>query len=223
MKESYGNIILVTDGEVGDYEVNKCDTILNKAFADKKFKIGKAVCYVIGNYSEPNLSVTCPFTRRSESKVFSRTRASELKTVMQYTQEDYKVLDSLEEISLENFEAKYTSIEQLIIAINMGREGNPELKNQLVAMKTRLVKELSKKLGKKMSYSEKIREMLREQRVQDALGMVENMAKSYFEESGTGELEQKINYLISLCGDLRGQYSVGEIKSNKMATAVKAV
>ena len=124
---------------------------------------------------------------------------------------------------MENFEAKYSSIEQLIIAINMGREGNPELKNQLVTMKSRLVKELSKKLGKKMSYSEKIREMLREQRVQDALGMVENMAKSYFEESGTGELEQKINYLISLCGDLRGQYSVGEIKSNKMATAVKAV
>lgn len=29
---------------------------------------------------------------------------------MQYTQEDYKVLDSLEEISLENFEAKYASI-----------------------------------------------------------------------------------------------------------------
>lgn len=76
----------------------------------------------------------------------------------------------------------------MIIAINMGKDGNPELKNQLVTMKTRLVKELSKKLGKKMSYSEKIREMLREQRVQDALGMVENMAKSYFEESGTAEL-----------------------------------
>jgi hypothetical protein len=72
---------------------------------------------------------------------------------MQYTQEDYKVLDSLEEISLENFEAKYSNIEQLIIAINMGREGNPELKAQLVSMKTRLVKELSKKLGKKMNYS----------------------------------------------------------------------
>lgn len=70
----------------------------------------------------------------------------------------------------------------------MGRDGNPELKNQLVALKTRLVKELSKKLGKRMSYSDKIREMLREQRVQDALGMVEDMAKTYFEESGTGEL-----------------------------------
>lgn len=65
---------------------------------------------MIGSYHEPNLSVTCPFTRRSESKVFSRSGANPLKTVMQYTQEDYKVLDSLDEISLENFEAKYASI-----------------------------------------------------------------------------------------------------------------
>jgi len=28
--------------------------------------------------------------------------------------------------------------------------------------------------------------------------------------------------LINLCGDLRGQYSLGQIKSNKMATAVTA-
>jgi hypothetical protein len=219
----FTSIILVTDGEVGDYSVNACDLTLSNAFTANKFKVERAICFVIGSYHEPNLSVTCPFTRRSESKVFSKTGADPLKTVMQYTQEDYKVLDSLEEISLDNFEAKYSSIEQLIIGINMGREGNPELKNQLVAMKTRLVKELSKKLGKKMNYSEKVRQMLQEQRVDAALEMVTNMAENYFKESGTGELEQKINYLISLCGDLRGQYSVGQIKSNKMATAVQAV
>lgn len=105
----------------------------------------------------------------------------------------------------------------------MGRDGNPELHSQLVAMKTRLVKELSKKLGKKMNYSEKVRLMLQENRVNDALNMVTNMAEKYFEESGTGELENKINYLISLCGDMRGQYSLGEIKSNKMKRAVLAV
>lgn len=70
----------------------------------------------------------------------------------------------------------------------MGRESNPELKNQLVALKTRLVKELSKKLGKKMNYSEKVREKLREQKVDEALSMVTNMAEIYFKESGTGEL-----------------------------------
>lgn len=40
---------------------------------------------------------------------------------MNYTSEDYKILDELEEISLENFEAKYETIEALIIAQNMGK------------------------------------------------------------------------------------------------------
>ncbi len=55
---------------------------------------------IVGEYSEPNLSVTCPFTRYSESKVFSRKGAAELKTLMQYSAEDYKVLEDLEGISL---------------------------------------------------------------------------------------------------------------------------
>lgn len=38
----------------------------------------------------------------------------------------------------------------------------------------------------------------------------------------TTDLEKKISFLINLCGDLRGQYSIGQIKSNKMATAVVA-
>jgi hypothetical protein len=67
-----------------------------------------------------------------------------------------------------------------------------------------------------------VRQLLQEQKVEEALGMVTNMAAKYFEESGTGDLETKINYLISLCGDMRGQYSVGEIKSNKMKTATTA-
>ena len=57
----------------------------------------------------------------------------------------------------------------------------------------------------------------------EALEMAKDMATKYFELSGTGELEKKITYLISLCGDMRGQYSLGQIKSNKMATAQTAV
>jgi len=48
---------------------------------------------------------------------------------------------------LENFEANYDKIEGLIIALNMGKDGNIPLKNQLVVMKNRLVKELSKQKG----------------------------------------------------------------------------
>jgi len=70
------------------------------------------------------------------------------------------VIDNLDEISLDNFEAKYDTIEQLIIALNMGKDGNLPLKNQLVALKTRLVKELSKRLGKKEDFSTKVRNFL---------------------------------------------------------------
>lgn len=52
--------------------------------------------------------------------------------------------------------------------------------------------------------------------------MISNMATKYYEQSGTGVLEKKINYLITLCGDMRGQYSLDQIKSNKMATAQEA-
>ena len=100
VNNKFYNIILVTDGEVGDYSVQHCDRILQEAKQLANFTIQKAECYVIGGYQEPNLSVTCPFTRFSESKVLSKAGMGELKTVMQYTAEDYRMLDSLQELTL---------------------------------------------------------------------------------------------------------------------------
>ena len=90
------------------------------------------------------MSVTCPFTRNCDNKVFKKLVNSPLETIVQYTPQDYKILDSLDSISLENFEAEYDKIEGLIIALNMGKDGNIPLKNNLVVMKNRLIKELAK-------------------------------------------------------------------------------
>ena len=49
------------------------------------------------------------------------------------------------------------------------------------------------------------------------------MSKEYFSDDLTTDLEKKISHLINLCGDLRGKYSIGQIKSNKVATAQMAV
>ena len=49
------------------------------------------------------------------------------------------------------------------------------------------------------------------------------MATNYLENDTIADLQKKINNLITICGDLRGQYSIGQIKSNKMATATRAV
>jgi hypothetical protein len=68
---------------------------------------------------------------------------SPLEVVVSYTPEDYKILDTLDTITLENFAAQYNLIEGLVIALNMGKAGNIPLKNQLVLMKKKLLKELS--------------------------------------------------------------------------------
>lgn len=48
------------------------------------------------------------------------------------------------------------------------------------------------------------------------------MAHNYFNDDTLGDLEKKISSLIAMCGDLRGKYSIGEIRSNKMKIAGRA-
>ncbi len=55
--------------------------------------------------------------------------------------------------------------------------------------------------------------------VEQALVEAKKMTFEYFEDSMILDIEVKISHLINLCGDLRGKYDIGQIKSNKMATA----
>lgn len=169
------------------------------------------------------MSVTCPFTRYCESKVFTKKRDEPMQTLVQHTPEDFKILDTLEEITLETLEEKYDLIESLIIALNMGKDGNIPLKNQIVMMKNRLVKEISKKMNGGIDYSEQIRHHLEEKDFNSAIEVARSMCTAYFGDSMTLDIEKKISHLINLCGDLRGKYSINEIKSNKMATAKDAI
>lgn len=105
----------------------------------------------------------------------------------------------------------------------MGKEGNIPLKNQLVVMKNRLVKEISKTMIKENDYSADMRSFLEKGNFEGAIEVAKMMSTKYFSSETTTDLEKKISHLINLCGDLRGKYSIGQIKSNKMATAVNAV
>lgn len=105
----------------------------------------------------------------------------------------------------------------------MGKEGNIPLKNQLVTMKNRLVKQLSKSMTKETNYGQQIRASLENKDFNTAIEVANIMCKKYFSDDMTTDLEKKISQLINLCGDLRGKYSIGQIKSNKMAIAQNAV
>lgn len=208
------HIILITDGEVGDDEVSRTDKLLDN------YKLEKSICYIIANtvYSKPNMSVTCPFTRNCSSKVYKKYYNEEMTEEISFTQDDFKILDELDTISLDNFLEKYNLLENLIIAKNMGKESNVPLKNQIVIMKNRLVKELSSKMASTSDYS-KIRDYLKANDLTTALNIIKTMTDEYFGESLTGELEKKISHLINLCGDLRGKYNINQIKSNRLTYA----
>lgn len=208
-------VILVTDGQVGDQEVRRCDEIFGN------YKFDKTICYIISTgYGNVDMSVTCPFTRNCDNKVFKKEQNSPLETIVQYTPEDYKILDDLDAITLENFDAKYDLIEGLIIALNMGKEGNIPLKNQLVVMKNRLVKEFSKlKTEDQKDISLVTRKHLQNNDFESAIQEMKTMCTAYFSDSTSSDLEKKVSHLINLCGDLRGKYNINQIKSNKMAIA----
>lgn len=55
-----------------------------------------------------------------------------------------------------------------------------------------------------------------------AMTEIRQTSEKYMADESTIDLERKIAHLISLCGDLRGKYDLGEIKSNKMAIAKEA-
>lgn len=88
-------------------------------------------------------------------------------------------------------------------------------------MKNRLVQELSKKKGSKDSITE-MRTLLEKGNFNETLEIARKITDAYFSDSMTTDLEKKISHLINLCGDLRGKYDIGQIKSNKMAIAKDA-
>lgn len=63
-----------------------------------------------------------------------------------------------------------------------------------------------------------MRHCLQKGNFRDAIDIAGMMSAKYYSSDGM-DLEKKISHLINLCGDLRGQYNLGQIKSNKLAIA----
>lgn len=70
----------------------------------------------------------------------------------------------------------------------MGKQSNIPLKNQLVLMKNRLVKELSKKTDSKQDFNVTMRNHLENKNFDDAMKIAEEITKKYFSNSMTTDL-----------------------------------
>jgi len=207
------NIVIFTDGEVSQCIVSKTDNLL------ENYDIDNVECYIISN-NQPNLSVSCPFTRNNTSKVYYK-KSTDLNLQCQIkTKKDYEILNYIDTINLSTFIEKYQILESIIVAKNMGKKGDLSTKELLIKLKKNLSHELSN--ISTINYGVIIRKYLEENNFDEALNIANDMTKKYFYSNIGMEIDKKINYLISLCGNLENQYSIDLIKSNKIIYAQNA-
>ena len=164
-------------------------------------------------------SSICPFIRYGESTVYVKwTKSSELKMLSYREPSERRLSKDLSFINLTNFEAYVEKMERVIVKHNMGRHGFPEMKDQLVLLKKRLVYELSN-IKTEEDYSKLIRQSLEEQNTASALEYARKMTYEYMSVDLCIDIEKKIGYLVTLCGDLSNRFDMGEIQSNRIKIA----
>lgn len=180
------NVVIFTDGEVSDSSVSQVDSILGS------HKLENVECYIIGNHSV-NLSVTCPFTRNNSSRVhWKSSRETSLNTQV-YEKPDPELINTLESIDLDTFNTKYSNLEALIIARNMGRSGDSEIKEKLIKLKKHLAREMAELAEKSNeNYGLNMRTELATGNFGSTLLIAKAMTDKYFGSNIGMEIERKL-------------------------------
>jgi hypothetical protein len=106
-------LCLITDGEVVQNSVNRCDQILQDY---QIVQLNKVECHIVNN--NPNLSVSCPFTRNGECKVTTYrldapSESNHLNGVVQLhlTKDDWTLLRTIETVTLDTFLEQFEKLQ----------------------------------------------------------------------------------------------------------------
>lgn len=132
-----GPLLIISDGQVSASEVDRVD-----AFCET-WKPSRVICHLIHTSTEPNMSISCPFTRTCPFEVYlhrsnSGTVTQQLMSrVTEADLEAFALLDSIKSVS--DFEAVYPALEKVVTARTMGKTGDGGLRDQLLALRKRLI------------------------------------------------------------------------------------
>lgn len=206
------HLCLFTDGEVDQTSVNSLDYLLQ----NYHIQFDYVECHIIHERS-PSLSVTCPFTRNSTSKVYTYTNNIEGILELQTTAESMFLLSTIETLTLDTFKDYFESLKNAIIAKNMGKTGLPAQKDKLILLKKKLIKELSEH---SIHNFEELETYLQTNNIVLALQTSIHIIKDYYSTNPVIDISKKIDILIGLCGNLQHQFSIGQIYSNSYNRAI---
>lgn len=135
----HGRLVLITDGQVSGDDVEACTSALGMEWG-----LASTEVHLIETCETVNLSVPCPFTRNTPHIVFKHTNDDDQNTektiLINVSNNDLKLLDSLDSIkSVAEYEEIRERLDAVVVARTMGSDGDPSLRDRILAMQKRLV------------------------------------------------------------------------------------
>jgi hypothetical protein len=132
------HLIIVTDGEVYESDIKECD----KLMAQYNIQFQFVSVYVVG--SGGNLSVGAPFCRGCPNRTIHVLSAIKRINGPSLTLDEIAAFNSIPNInSISEFDSKYDKLYSAIKAKQLGKNGDNDLMNKLVALKNRIINGLS--------------------------------------------------------------------------------
>jgi hypothetical protein len=210
-KKKYSEFILITDGQVGQQEVELCDK--NFELYKNNFNYDYCEVYLIGNKGSTNLSVSCPFTRFCPSKTILKSPQEE-KIISEISNDDLKIIDKINSIStLNEFNQYYDSLKKAFIVRLIGTSGDIELRKSVLLMQKRIIQNNTDE--NKSLNEEKIDILLKEKKFEEAKNELSNCFQII-----QNEFSQKINLLIRMSdGAIKQIFDIDQIQSFQVLTS----
>ena len=140
-----GDLIFISDGQIGDYCALTCSEIL----MDCKFD--KVWIYLIYTGGTINESVSCALTRNSphEINIYKNLHNNTPTESISVSNEDFNFVFNIDSInSIEEFLRQKETIKNVLFSVNTGTAGNKVLHKKLVDLKNKLTKIESKSFMK---------------------------------------------------------------------------
>ena len=128
-------------------------------------------------------------------------------------QRSYELLTHIDQLSLDDFDANFNSLESTVIGLCVGTNGDPQLANKLVNFKTRVTQEVARRAAANQNYDAQLNQARTHKNAEEARLIVQSIVKKYYQGTELTTFN-KIDKLITLANGVRGQFVLSELRLN---------
>lgn len=210
-----GKLVLLTDGEVDAFSVGKCDRLLTILGGGAASLFASVDVHIVSN--TPNLSVSCPFTRRcphtiaiyDPSAAVAAASPAPTETIV-VSEADIETLATLDGIAtVDAFDAHYDAILRALRARQMGRpDADTALHDQITRLRGRLVADAARRAATESAdITERLIRALANA-ADAAVGHYRDAVTAFYRNADGGSVERRIGALLNItAGGLRNDFS----------------